>query len=59
MHNEEVNIVVFGAEFGQAMEHMFKSDVDATLPIQAPNWARRSLWARLQEWSARIWAYWF
>ena len=58
VHNEEVNMVVFGAEFGQQMEQMFRSDVAASNAIDAANWARRSLWARLQEWGARIWAYW-
>lgn len=58
VHNEEVNVVVFGAAFGQQMEQMFQSDIAAARSIDAASWARRSLWARIQEWGARIWAYW-
>lgn len=58
VHNEEVNIVVFGEAFGQQMERMFQSDIAAARRIDSASWARRSLWERLQEWGARIWAYW-
>lgn len=58
VHNEEVNVVIFGAAFGQQMEQMFQSDIAAAHAIDAPSWAKRSLWTRVQEWGARLWAYW-
>jgi cardiolipin synthase A/B len=58
LHNDEVNAVVLGPEFGQEMELMFTNDLERATLIEAREWNQRSLWLRLKEQAARAWQYW-
>jgi len=58
LHNEEVNAVILGQEFGAQMKAMFETDLASSTPITSEQWERRSLSDRLKEMAARIWEYW-
>jgi cardiolipin synthase len=58
LHNQEVNAVVLGTEFGDQMQRMFNTDRAASDPVLLPTWRDRSVMSRVQEWFARLWAYW-
>jgi cardiolipin synthase len=58
LHNDEVNAVVLGTEFGAQMNAMFEKDVAASTEITAAVWQDRSWLNRLKEQSARLWVYW-
>lgn len=47
--NDEVNAVVIGEDFGDAMTQMFRRDLTASNVITAQAWAQRSLWQRAKE----------
>ena len=58
LHNEEVNAVILGADFGRQVESQFQRDLRESLQIEREVWARRSLEVRLKERAARLWEYW-
>ena len=58
LHNEEVNAVILGQEFGAQMQAMFEMDLASSNPITLEQWEQRSLSDRLKEMAARIWEYW-
>ena len=58
LHNQEVNAVVLGAEFGDQMQRMFDTDRAASDQVLLPTWRDRSVLSRIEEWFARLWAYW-
>jgi cardiolipin synthase A/B len=58
LHNNEINIVVFGDEFGTAMENAFAEDLHHSVEITAEKWDQRPLGDRLKEWAARRIEYW-
>lgn len=58
LHNEEVNAVILGQEFGAQMQAMFEKDLASSNPITLEQWERRSIGDRLKETVARIWEYW-
>lgn len=58
LHNDELNAVVLGAEFGQQMETMFEQDLAASRAITLEEWKRRPLKDRVKETFAGIWEYW-
>ncbi|MFA7281456.1 MAG: cardiolipin synthase [Sterolibacterium sp.] len=58
LHNSEINVVVFGAEFGNAMEEAFVEDLRHSDEITPAAWAQRPLTDRLKEWAARRLEYW-
>jgi cardiolipin synthase len=58
LHNKEINVIVFGNEFGLSMEKAFTDDLQNTLEITKEKWEQRSLYARLKEWAARGLEYW-
>lgn len=58
LHNNEVNAVVLGEEFGAQMESMFRTDLVRCTPITRESWASRPAGERLKEWLARMWQYW-
>ncbi len=58
LHNEEVNAVILGQEFGAQMRAMFDTDLATSNPITLEQWEQRSLSDRLKEMAARIWEYW-
>ena len=58
LHNQELNAVVLGAEFGSQVQAMFDKDLAASDAIDLEQWQRRSLDLRLKELFARAWEYW-
>jgi cardiolipin synthase len=58
LHNEEVNAIILGQEFGAQMRAAFEADLVSSRPITLEEWAQRSLSDRLKEMAARIWEYW-
>jgi cardiolipin synthase len=58
LHNEEVNAIILGQEFGAQMRAAFETDLAFSRPITLEEWAQRSLSDRLKEMAARIWEYW-
>ncbi len=57
--NSEVNAVVFGENFGNAMARMFEADLRDSTAITPQAWARRSLWQRGKEIAARLFERWW
>lgn len=58
LHNDEVNVIVFGAEFGNEMEALFKRDVAQSRQITPESWQTRGAWRRMQEQFGRLFEYW-
>lgn len=58
LHNNEINVVVLGEEFGSAMESAFNEDLRSSEEITVEKWRTRSLIDRIKEWSARRFGYW-
>ncbi len=58
LHNEEVNAVILGQEFGAQMRAMFETELASSNPITLEQWEQRSISDRLKEMAARIWEYW-
>ena len=57
MHNDEVNAIVLGEDFGRTMLAMFEGDLAVATPIDPPRWERRSRKFKFKEWFARRWEY--
>ena len=58
LHNEELNAVILGTEFGSQVKAMFDKDLAASDPITLELWLRRPLDLRIKEVFGRIWEYW-
>ncbi len=58
LHNSEINVVVFGEEFGNAMENAFGEDLRFSVEITEETWNQRPLGDRFKEWAARSLEYW-
>ena len=58
LHNYEINVVVFGDEFGNAMENTFLEDLRYSVEVTQDKWAQRPLSDRVKEWAARRLEYW-
>lgn len=58
LHNNEINVVVLGRNFGGDMERMFAQDVAKAQPITLDQWRSRPAGQRFKQWFSRIWAYW-
>jgi cardiolipin synthase len=58
LHNQEVNLIVLGDDFGAEMEAMFQNDVADAEAVTMKNWSDRSLSLRMKQWFSRIWSYW-
>ena len=58
LHNEELNAVVLGTEFGSQVQAMFDKDLAASDAITLAQWQRRPLDLRIKELLARVWEYW-
>ena len=58
LHNEELNAVVLGAEFGAQVQAMFDKDLAASEAITLEAWRRRSIDLRVKELFGRAWEYW-
>jgi cardiolipin synthase len=58
LHNQEVNAVVLGTEFGDRMRAVFELDVAQSEQITLERWRRRSPGLRAKERFSRLWQYW-
>ena len=58
LHNNELNVVVLGWDFGRQMEAMFDADLKQSVRVDEEAWSRRPLQLRMKEWAARICRYW-
>ena len=58
LHNQELNAVVLGTEFGSQLQAMFDRDLALSDPVSLAAWERRPLDLHLKELFARAWAYW-
>ena len=58
LHNQELNAVVLGADFGVQMRAMFDADLAASEPVRLAQWQDRPLASRLKEMLGRLWQYW-
>jgi cardiolipin synthase len=58
LHNDEINAVVLGGDFGNQMRAMFERDLKDSRAIVLDDWQRRPLGQRLKESFARLWQYW-
>ena len=58
LHNQEVNAVILGQEFGAQMQAMFDIDMAASSPVTLEQWGQRSISEHLKETVARVWEYW-
>jgi cardiolipin synthase len=58
LHNQEINAVVVGPDFGTQMQAMFDADIAVSDDITLEKWEHRSLADHVREIAARAWAYW-
>ncbi len=58
LHNDELNAVVLGAEFGSQIQAMFDKDLASSEAITLAQWERRPIDLRVKELVARMWEYW-
>jgi len=57
LHNDEVNAVILGPEFGAQMQRVFEQDLAASKPITLADWQQRPLGERMKELTAKMWQY--
>lgn len=58
LHNDEVSVIVLGAEFGAEMEQLFQKDLARSQRITVEAWAERGLSRRAMEWVGHLFEYW-
>ncbi len=58
LHNQELNAVILGADFGAQMRAAFQRDLAASQEVRLAEWRRRPFGRRLQEAIGRMWEYW-
>lgn len=58
LHNDELNTVVLGKEFGDQIQTMIDKDIAASEHIQLEDWTRRTLDIHFKEFLARLLEYW-
>jgi len=58
LHNQEVNAVIIGQDFGDRMRASFERDLAASKQIKLEEWERRSIDVRVKELFGRMWEYW-
>ena len=58
LHNQEVNVLVIGSEFGARMQSAFQRDLVDSQQITLDEWQRRGMVVRLKEFFGRVWEYW-
>ena len=58
LHNDELNAVVLGTEFGSQVKAMFDKDLAASDEITLEKWQQRPLEMRIKEMFGRVWEYW-
>ena len=58
LHNDEVNVVVIGADFGSLMERQFEKDLGEAGEVSYEDWQERGIGTRFKEFYSRLFAYW-
>lgn len=58
LHNQEVNVVILGTEFGEQMRSAFEKDLAESEALTLEQWKRRPAASRFGEWLGRLWEYW-
>ena len=58
LHNQELNAVVLGPDFGSQVQAMFDKDMAASDQITLEKWRQRPLSSQLKESFAKVWKYW-
>ena len=58
VHNDEVNAVILGHDFGKQMHALFDRDLAQSSEVNLERWEDRPITDRLKEWAARLWEYW-
>jgi len=58
LHNDELNTIVLGEDFGSDMKTMFEADLQDATPIDRARWGDRGVIEKLKERSARLLRYW-
>ena len=58
LHNQEVNAVVLGNDFGGRMREAFSADLAQSKQVTLEQWEMRSPAQRIKERFARLWQYW-
>ena len=58
VHNNELNVVILGTDFGAQMEAQFEKELRASEEITKEKWSRRPFKDRMREMGARVWEYW-
>jgi cardiolipin synthase A/B len=58
LHNQEVNALILGSEFGGQMRAAFERDLAVSGEITLAEWRRRGVVVRLKELFGQIWEYW-
>lgn len=58
LHNNEVNVVVYGSDFAREMEATFLEDLKESEQITLKKWKKRPLSHRFMEWMGRLIKYW-
>ncbi|MBS0448032.1 MAG: cardiolipin synthase B [Proteobacteria bacterium] len=58
LHNQEINAVILGTEFGDEMRAAFQNDLAQSSQITLEAWRSRSIGDRLKQGFGRLWQYW-
>ena len=58
LHNDEVDAVVLGSNFGAQMRAAFEADVAQSKVVTLESWRQRPLSDRAKELFSRLWQYW-
>jgi len=58
LHNQELNAVILGDEFGRRMRAAFDEDLAASQQVTLAQWDQRSPLQRMKEMFGRLWQYW-
>ena len=58
LHNQELDAVVLGQEFGTQMRGVFQRDLAASDEITLDRWRSRGIDARAKELLGKMWSYW-
>lgn len=58
LHNDEVNAVIFGAEFAAIMEAQFLADAEVAEPVTLEAWEKRPFRQRVKEFFSWTMEYW-
>ncbi len=58
LHNDEVNAVIVGDDFGKQLESRFEADLAGSKEITPAQWSKRGPISRLKHFCANVIAYW-